>query len=129
MAERKGVARRVERESFWRGHVERRSRSGESVRGYCRSHGLSEAGFHFWKRELSRRDAQRRVGPVSLPGNQSGERVAFAEVRAPQPAAAEAAIEISLCGTRRVSVRAGFDADTLARVVSVLERVPCAGGR
>ena len=45
------------REAYWRRQVGAWERSGESVRGYCRSRGLSEAGFHFWKRELKRRDA------------------------------------------------------------------------
>ena len=45
------------REAYWRRQVGAWERSGESVRGYCRSRGLSESGFHFWKRELKRRDA------------------------------------------------------------------------
>jgi len=89
-------------------------RSGESVRGYCRTRGLSEAGFHFWKRKLKGHE-ELRVLKGSVP--------AFAEVRV--TAAHEASIEIVLSGTRRVHVRPGVDEETLARVIAVLERAGC----
>lgn len=128
MAVGKGVARSVEREAFWRGHVRGQGRSGESIRGYCRSRGISEAGFHFWKRELTRRDSQRGIDRASHTGKGSGKRVAFAEVRVAPLAQSVAAIEISLPGSLRISVHPGFDEATLCRVLAVLEQSPCAGG-
>lgn len=104
------------REAYWRGQVAAWKRSGESVRGYCRSRGLSEAGFHFWKRELKRRDA----GTASEP-----EQPAFAEVRLPSSAVHDALIEISVSGSRRIHVHPGFDEETLLRVIAALERVAC----
>ncbi len=102
------------RESYWRGHVAGWARSGESVRGYCRSRGLSEAGFHFWKRELKRREAS-SVSSTGVAG--------FAEVQVAP--AHEALIEIAVSGAHRIQVHPGFDEATLLRVLAVLERVGC----
>jgi hypothetical protein len=107
----KGVG---ERERFWREHVSAWERSGESVRGYCRTRGLSEAGFHFWKRRLKGREGL-RVLKGSVP--------AFAEVRV--TAVHEASIEIVLSDARRIHVYPGVDEETLARVIAVLERAGC----
>ena len=100
----------MSREALWRGHVERWRASGDSIRGYCRGQGISEPGFHFWKRELQRRDARRAAreqGP------------AFAEVRL--TASPEALLEVVCDTPRRILVHPGFDAETLARVVAALE--------
>lgn len=114
-----------EREGFWRGHVSAWERSGESVRGYCRTRGLSEGGFHFWKRKLK---GHEELGVLrgSVPALASAKppaQAAFAEVRV--TAAHEASIEIVLSGTRRVHVHPGVDEETLARVIAVLERAGC----
>ena len=101
------------REGYWRRHVAGWVRSGESVRGYCRSRGVSEAAFHFWKRELKRRDA----GTAK-----KAERIAFAEVRLPSFAVHEGLIEIAVVGSRRIQVHPGFDEETLVRVLAVVER-------
>jgi len=110
MAERRhqGVG---SREEFWREHVAAWEKSGQSIRGYCRAQELSEAGFHFWKRELKRRD-ERRASEARRP--------AFAEVRI--AAVHEAFIEI-VCGeSRRIQVHPGFDEETLTRVIAAVER-------
>jgi hypothetical protein len=131
-------------------------RSGESVRGYSRSRGLSEASFYFWKRELKRRDVERVAVVASTGGagtgkahralSQDGERhravndanrgVGFAEVRlAPSAvheafalAALGAGIEIACAGSRRIGVHPGFDEETLLRVLAALERAARSGG-
>lgn len=132
MSKQRGTGRSLERELFWRGHVEGQSRSGESVRGYCRSHGLSEAGFHFWRRELARR-ARERGAVGSSEGrtttSKKAGRVRFVEMRVSSDLAQACALEVALLNGRRGAVGAGFDEETLARVVSVLERVPGAEGR
>ena len=59
-----GVGKRdVKKESKWRRHVMAQGESGLSVRGYCRGRGISEQGFHWWRRELARRDGE-EVQPV-----------------------------------------------------------------
>ncbi len=102
------------RESFWREHVARWVSSGQSILGYCRAQGLSEGCFHYWKSALRRREAQSVAGdgpPV------------FAELKL--GGTREACIEVHVGGARRVQVHPGFDADTLTRVLAVLERAGC----
>lgn len=113
---RKMDGARGSREAYWRGHVAAWARSGESVRGYCRSRGLSEAAFHFWKRELKRRDGSAASKPT---------RLAFAEVSLPSSALHEVSIEIAVVGSRRIHVYPGFDEETLLRVIAALERAAC----
>ena len=43
------------REQVWRERVAAWSKSGLSIRQFCRQHKLSEASFHFWRRELRTR--------------------------------------------------------------------------
>ena len=51
------------RERQWRERVASWKSSGLTVREFCLRHGLTEASFHFWKRELPIRDAG--VTPLS----------------------------------------------------------------
>lgn len=53
------MTRDLERESLWRGRVFAQGSSGVSVRAYCAAQGLSESSFHYWKRELKRREGER----------------------------------------------------------------------
>ena len=50
--------RSAEKETSWRVHVGWQASSGVSVRAYCREHELSEPSFHWWRREIRRRDAE-----------------------------------------------------------------------
>ena len=45
------------RERQWRERVTNWKSSGLTVREFCLRHGLTEASFYFWKRELPARDA------------------------------------------------------------------------
>ena len=98
---------------FWAGHIAACGASGVPIAQYCRDQGLSYGGYHWWKRELKRRN---------LPAG-------FVEVRVPPAAnAVEAAIEVVLSGRGIVRVHPGFDETTLARVLAVVERGGCCGG-
>lgn len=48
--------RDLSREQMWRERVVAWSKSGLGIRQFCRQHNLSEASFHFWRRELRTRD-------------------------------------------------------------------------
>lgn len=50
--------RNLERETHWRGILARFSRSGMSVREFCRRETLSEPSFYAWRRTLQHRDAE-----------------------------------------------------------------------
>jgi hypothetical protein len=59
---RKGTGRDLGKERFWRGIIGRQRRSGQSVRGFCREHALSEPSFYAWRREIERRRAAKDIG-------------------------------------------------------------------
>jgi hypothetical protein len=130
---------RGSREAHWRGLMKSCESSGKTIVGYCREQGVSVSKYHWWKSELKRRDGE----PVSVP--------VFAEVRGAHstegtvsgtgagpsdvPGAgaggfccAPLLIELSLGGARRIGVRPGFDAETLSRLLSLVERLGSAGG-
>jgi hypothetical protein len=54
---RRMAFRNRKKESFWRRHVRAQTAGRESVRAYCRGHGIKEPAFYWWRRELIRRDA------------------------------------------------------------------------
>ena len=110
---------RESRESFWRRHIASCESSGMSAAGYCRAQRISVSGYHWWKGELKRRDARAAQEVTVMTPH-------FAEVRlAPAEADDTPLIEMALAGNRRVGVRPGFDAATLAEVVRVLEGLEC----
>lgn len=129
-----------QKEAEWRQHLRAQRRSGLSVRGYCREHGLLEPSFYHWKREVARRDAASRSGRDATSRssrdprhNAHGPAVAFAEIEVtdagsvalqPAPQSNDSAIEICLAGERRIRLGSGFDAATFLRVVALLEGRP-----
>ena len=114
--------RNLVKERHWRAHVAAQGASGESVRVYCASAGVTESGFYWWKRELARRDNPESgvEGVETAPTR--GVPAVFAEVAIGELAPS---IEVVLRGDRRVRVGRGFDAETLQRVVAVLEGAAC----
>lgn len=119
----------------WRERIEAWRRSGQTQQEFCRAHGLSAGSFSHWKAELVRREGVRaavRASDAAAPGgdrrDRSPEALSWSEVR--WPAAAEVAedgggFEIVL--PRGWSVRLGprFEAESLRRLLSVLEERPC----
>lgn len=118
-------SRDLKKEKFWRRMIGGQSRSGLSIRGWCRRHALQESGFHWWRRELSRRDAAqqrrrpRRRKPSFVPVRIAGP---SAPAESNQPAGQ---IEIVLSGDRRVRVIGPVDRRALAEVLALLEAPPC----
>ena len=110
----KSRARDLTKEAAWRRRVARHAESGQSVRAWCRRHRVQEAAFHWWRRELARRDAEAQVPsfvPVHL---------------ADDPACGDdPQIEIVLTDGRRVRVTGMVNREILAEVLDVLERRVC----
>ncbi len=50
----KGRARDLVKEGAWRRRVDGQAGSGRTVRAWCRRHGVTEASYHWWRRELAR---------------------------------------------------------------------------
>jgi len=140
------------RQSHWEEVMRRWREGGQSVRAFCRAEELRESAFYFWRRKLAR--GSRRTGkrsPDAVDGSQfqsrpaapmsrSSTRVSPRHGAAPSflpvhvvgpasrcPGAAEAdrGVEIILGQGCTVRVQAGFDRQTLAAVLAVLEVRPC----
>jgi hypothetical protein len=81
------------------------------VRAFRARHGLSQASFCAWRRELARRDAARPT---------------FVPVQVLAEAAPTETLTVVLPGSRTIRVGPGFDATTLRQLLEVLgERPPC----
>jgi hypothetical protein len=88
--------------------------SGFTVRAWCDQHRIPTASFHWWRRELARRDGKKpKAGFVPV-------RVAEGEA-----ANADGRIEIVLACGRCVRVGGRVDRQTLADVLAVLEGQGC----
>jgi hypothetical protein len=112
------------KESKWRQHVAGQAASGLAVRAYCRGRGLSEQSFHWWRRELVRRDGE-KVGAPAAPEFVPA-RVASTGEAEPTPpetsaVASAAMVEIMLPGEWRLRVTGQVDRQQLVDVLDVLE--------
>jgi transposase-like protein len=69
---RKGPARDLKKELYWRKILREHRQSGFTIRDFCRQKGLAEPLFYAWRREVQRRDqpsvgARWRTGKASRP--------------------------------------------------------------
>jgi hypothetical protein len=123
------------REQHWRDMIQRWQLSGQTVRAFCAQHRLSKPSFYSWRRTIQLRDQPPHtdaIGPRAIASDEpdeAAERPAFVPVRvltsavdATPPAAA--GLELVVGARRTVRVPAGFDADTLRRLLTVLEETP-----
>jgi len=131
-----------QRRRYWEEVLRRWREGGQSVSGYCRAEGLRESAFYFWRRKLAGHGARAEVGngarrgrrprasdaQSSLPVPQPRGRLpSFLPVRVVERGATEttSGVEIVLEQRGRVRVMPGFDRQTLADVLAVLEVRPC----
>lgn len=104
-------------EQRWRDLVEEQASSGLSVRAFCESRGIAQPSLYSWKRELARRDRERTAGLVGP--------ALFAPVQIiaePHEPSSGSCLEIAVSGVV-VRVPIAFDEVSLARVLSVLQRM------
>jgi transposase len=102
-----------EREQFWRRLIRQHERSGDSIKAFCQSQGVSQPAYFAWRKKLAlgkRTNTQPDFVAVQLAPN------------TPVPASG---IEIVLNGGRRVRVEPGFDQQLLSDVLRVLEKRAC----
>lgn len=127
----KSKRRDRQREARWRGIIAEHGRSGLGVREFCRRSKLKESAFYFWRRELLRRDGERRGAEQQQhrqPTHRARRRQATAvptfvpvQIEEHSAIAGGGRIEIELSGGRRVHVTAPVDRQALADVLAVLE--------
>jgi len=129
------------KEAFWRKAVAEQRRSGQTVRAFCQSRGLTEPSFYAWRAELVRRDQGRRTANESADGDRPRRTVAHsARSQSEKPASpfvaltvagdppslsSGPAIAIELPGGERLHVSSGCDRMTLDVVLKALRERPC----
>ncbi len=90
----------------WAERIAAQQRSGNSVKQFCKEHGLTEYSFYAWRKRLQRKD------PV---------RFALVERRASrQEGTGAGLLELVLTSGERLRIGAGVDASTLRAVLEVL---------
>lgn len=111
------VSRRdLDLERRWRGLLADQDRSGQTVVAFCSLRGVSASSFHFWKRELARRDQAE-----DSPSQQTKTKSLDAFVPVSVVGVAFDGIEIDIAGAI-VRVGRGFDETVLARVLHILRK-------
>jgi hypothetical protein len=118
---------KAKREAHWRQVLDRWRTSALPKTAFARQEGISPDVLGWWHAEIRRRDRLRRRVPRAVPRRRSAttRRPSFVPVRVIEPTSppAPAALEI-LAGGHTVRIRPGFDAETLKRLVAVLEDRP-----
>ena len=121
MAEESGVmVRRRGRQEIARlAALYRKSGMGRSE--FCRSHGMALSTL---ARHLKKQSGEQRLSGNSMAGESRLIAVELAAMPAPVATGRQhSALAVMLSSGRRVEVGSGFDAETLAELVSVLERL------
>ena len=110
-------------EALWGKRILQWAESGLAQVEFCREHGLSLAEFRRYRTRLSCpcKGTSRRARK-----QRSVSRPAFVEVAVAEPASpAMPPLVVQLANGRSISVRPGFDRETLVALVAVLEGLPC----
>jgi len=113
---------RSESESRWRRLIREQQQSGQTIVGFCRDHELTESAFHFWKRELRGRQAERDldVGRSQPADNQRACDAAtrtFVPVSVSHPLTSPITLELNGATLR---IEAGVDGELLRTVLDAL---------
>lgn len=114
-----------EKERFWRQAIRRQRQSGLTVSHFCATEGLKVWSFHWWRRELAKRDREK---PASKPAAKPKHVPSFVPVQLVSERAEQhnsGTIEVVLTSGQRVRIPAGFDHQTLASVLGILETQRC----
>lgn len=115
-----------ERQVWWRGLVEQWRESGLTQEAFCRERRVSVASLRWWKWRLGLPGRPRAEGDAGA-GKPQGPAPAFVPVRIIGAAARRAAVadgaafELELPGGWRLRVPEDFEAESLARLLAVVE--------
>lgn len=115
------------KERYWRRVLRQWRRSGLTARDFCIEQSVSEPNFYAWRREIERRDRQRRVTVATTTVIPPVERVspAFVKLSIDNNGTNAPPIDVVLSERRFLRVRAGFDAELLRQLLRLLEEPGC----
>jgi hypothetical protein len=118
------------KERFWRQMMTQWRRSGQTVRDFCATHGLSEPSFYGWRRTIAQRDHEAAAAQsANCKRNRTGRSFSGACPNRRTPAfvpvrvlsATAIPLEVVLGRGRVIRVPSGFDAGTLRQLLAVLD--------
>lgn len=75
----------VDKESYWRWHIDVQAAGSVSIRAYCGKHGLSEPSFYAWRRKIQNQDAGQDSSSDSQPESQALTSAGRSRVRSEGP--------------------------------------------
>ena len=96
----------------WRAVVSEQIASGQSVAAFCKERGVTSSQLFAWKKRLREAEKAQFVEVQLKPAEPLREMVSRQSAKA---------IEVRLRGGRSIAVEAGFDADHLRALLTVLE--------
>lgn len=97
------MTRKTKAETRWAAVIASQGSSGQSVRAFCREHGLGEHSFYMWRKRLGR-----------------AHRVEFALLEAAAAPASSWILELALAGGAVLRIANGADPAILRRVLESL---------
>ena len=125
---------RSERENYWRSVIKDHADSGLSVSRFCRDRNLQETSFYRWRKKLSNATHRQRPAQTNETASSVSSRkqspnpqpfVAVDLAHGPTVGTNQNGFEISLANGRHVLVPSTFDVDSLAKLIQLLESMPC----
>ena len=141
MAKRRKSRIDKKKEKYWLDILSKWEATGETARAFCRANEINSNNFHWWKRVLRDRGKWplKQASTVSVGDTFSVEKPVFSEIQLKRHAPSHCndfdkggessrhscGIHMTVRDHYRLEIAAGFDEDTLKRLLTVLETAPC----
>ena len=104
-------------EKYWRRMLRRRADSGMTIADFCASEGLKPTTYHYWQREIRRRDA------LPSPKTESSSAPALAAVQVIDDGGGRAGVEIVAKNGYVVRVGQQATAEQVRRVLQAVSEL------
>ena len=122
---KKRKRRDPEKERFWRRVIRRQRESSLTVSAFCTAEGLKDWSFHWWRRELAKRDREKPAAKAAAKPKAKPSFVPVQLLPERDELHTSSTIEVVLTSGQRVRVPAGFDPQALDSLLTVLEAHRC----
>jgi len=113
-----------DKEAFWLKHLHDWKSSSDTITTYCTRHGINANNFNWWKRVLKNRGKWPPKDQKTKTTNRALD-AAFQEIKITPVKIHQESVELKIGIRYRIKVDADFHADTLSRLLDVLEQRPC----